>query len=205
MTPHHQWLHDYEPYIVPIKLAINQVIYSAEKGCIMFEPKSVDEKPIHQVHFSHVLHVLFLQNNLLSVLHLTTAHDFKVHIIRNKMAFIHGGATAFTATVCNNTAYLDSSTLLNPGFALSTSTISCPDHPLLYHCLGHVGSDQLEQALKHDLVNGIQTSNYYPIPAICKPCLARKQHCDPFPKATSTCASEPLELIHSDLHGHMPT
>ena len=39
---------------------------------------------------------------------------------------------------------------------------------------------------------------------ICEPCLAGKLSAAPFPSSTSR-ASQPLELIHSDLHGPLKT
>jgi hypothetical protein len=38
---------------------------------------------------------------------------------------------------------------------------------------------------------------------VCKPCLAGKMHSNPFPSSPS-CATQPLELVHTDLHGHLP-
>ena len=39
---------------------------------------------------------------------------------------------------------------------------------------------------------------------ICEPCLAGKMHSNPFPTSQSR-TSAPLELVHSDLHGPLPT
>jgi len=38
---------------------------------------------------------------------------------------------------------------------------------------------------------------------ICEPCLAGKMHSNPFPLSLNR-ALQPLELIHSDLHGPLP-
>jgi transposase InsO family protein len=43
-----------------------------------------------------------------------------------------------------------------------------------------------------------------PTDTVCEPCLAGKQHRDPFPKQSSTRMTEPLSLVHSDLHGPLP-
>jgi len=38
---------------------------------------------------------------------------------------------------------------------------------------------------------------------VCKPCLTGKMHSNAFP-SSSSCATQPLELVHSDLHGPLP-
>ena len=38
---------------------------------------------------------------------------------------------------------------------------------------------------------------------VCKPCLASKMHSNPFPSSASQ-VTQPLELVHSDLHGPLP-
>jgi len=40
------------------------------------------------------------------------------------------------------------------------------------------------------------------IPTICEPCLAGKMHFNPFPSSSSP--TQPLKLVHSDLHGPLP-
>ncbi|KAF9261775.1 hypothetical protein L218DRAFT_799911, partial [Marasmius fiardii PR-910] len=54
-------------YVVPIHLADSWVVYSEEKGVVVFNP----EGGSRLVHFSDVLHVPDLHNNLLSPFHLT--------------------------------------------------------------------------------------------------------------------------------------
>jgi len=38
---------------------------------------------------------------------------------------------------------------------------------------------------------------------VCEPCLAGKMHSNPFLSSASH-ATQPLELVHSDLHGSLP-
>ena len=38
---------------------------------------------------------------------------------------------------------------------------------------------------------------------VCEPCLAGKMHSNPFPSSPSR-ATQPLELVHMDLHGPLP-
>jgi len=82
MTPHRQWLLDYKPYVVPIRLADNTIVYSAGVGSVVFNPIIKGEKCC-PVQFTRVLHVPMLHHNLLSVLFLTRQRKFDVHIDAN--------------------------------------------------------------------------------------------------------------------------
>ncbi|KAG2059952.1 hypothetical protein BDR06DRAFT_850004, partial [Suillus hirtellus] len=61
MTPHCHWLHNYAPKHVPIKLADNNIVYSAREGTVVFSPV-VNGKHIRAVEFTRVLHIPDLQN-----------------------------------------------------------------------------------------------------------------------------------------------
>ncbi|KAF9263872.1 hypothetical protein L218DRAFT_813075, partial [Marasmius fiardii PR-910] len=39
----------------------------------------------------------------------------------------------------------------------------------------------------------------------CEPCIHSKQHCHNILQGPSICRSKPLELIHTDLKGPLPT
>ena len=54
------------------------------------------------------------------------------------------------------------------------------------------------------LVAGIDIKSNQPPDPICEPCLSGKMNANPFPSST-TCATKPLELIHTDLHGPFRT
>ena len=131
MTPHREWLRDYEPYRIPIRLATNEVVYSVGKGTVLFSPV-IGGKPSQSVLFSHVLHVPALQNNLLAVLHLTTKHDFMVTIIKDHMSFVQRGDLLFTATVRNSAGFLNGKTIPNPEYALNVTSSPIIDRPLLH-------------------------------------------------------------------------
>ena len=204
MTPHREWLRDYEPYRAPIRLATNEVVYSAGKGTVLFAPV-IGGKPSQSVLFSRVLHVPALQNNLLAVLHLTSKHEFTVTIAKDHMLFTQRGDLLFTATVRNGSGYLNGTTIPNPEYALSVAKSPIITRSLLHQRLGHIGKDRLERLLKDNMVKGIQITDPTPIPDICEPCLAGKQHRAPFPHQSENRSTTPLQLVVSDLHGPMPT
>ena len=56
---------------------------------------------------------------------------------------------------------------------------------------------------KGDLVTGMVINSEEQPDPICEPCLAGKMHSKPFPHSPNR-TSQPLELVHSDLHGPLP-
>jgi hypothetical protein len=99
MTPHHHWLRNYAPRRVPIKLADNNIVYSAGVRTVVFSPV-VDGKTVRAVEFTRVSHVPDLRNNLLSVLYLTRNIGFTVHINSSHMSFERPtGTPLFVATI----------------------------------------------------------------------------------------------------------
>lgn len=63
--------------------------------------------------------------------------------------------------------------------------------------------DALRQAFRDQLVSGLPDGGARQ--GQCISCLLEKQHCEAIPKASTRCASELLELVHSDLCGPMQT
>jgi len=56
---------------------------------------------------------------------------------------------------------------------------------------------------KEGLVTGMTFGSSTKLDIVCKPCLTGKMHSNAFP-SSSSCATQPLELVHSDLHGPLP-
>ncbi|KAJ3910869.1 hypothetical protein F5877DRAFT_86864, partial [Lentinula edodes] len=111
MTPHRNWIRNYTPHRVPIRLADHTVVYSEGIGEVLFTP-IVDGKEVRQVLFSRVLHVPSLNNNLLSVLYLTKHKGFTVQILRDTMEFTLNDSVLFTASVNNKSVgYLNGHTI----------------------------------------------------------------------------------------------
>jgi len=134
-----------------------------------------------------------------------------VSINSQKMSFVQNGTLLFTASIHANAAYLDgcvSSPTLSPMPSLIMPIVSSPrvllvalDANLLHRRLRHVGKDRLKQLLDDNLASGIDATRPGTVPDHCEPCIAAKQHRDPFPEVASSRATQPLERVHSDLHG----
>jgi hypothetical protein len=94
---------NYQPHCIPMHIANDAVVYSAGIGDVV-TPSNCKLPPCH---LTCVLHVPELQNNLLSVLHLVTHHEFKATIEGTCMELSQGGALQFTASICKSTAFMD--------------------------------------------------------------------------------------------------
>jgi hypothetical protein len=87
-------------------------------------------------------------------------------------------------------------------FAHISSTLPL-DLNLWHHQFAHHNYADVRKMIREGMVTGlILVSKQQPDP-ICEPCLAGKMHSNPFP-SSQHCATHPLELIHSDLHGPLP-
>ena len=74
----------------------------------------------------------------------------------------------------------------------------------LWHCrLGHLGMDNVIKIANGNMVKGIGHLSSESKP-FCEGCVMGKQHRCPYPKGISYRATEPFELIHSDVCGPMP-
>src|SRR6266545_2591247 len=74
----------------------------------------------------------------------------------------------------------------------------------LWHrrCCHHNLAD-ITRMHKEGLVTGMTFGSSTKLDIVCEPCLAGKMHSNPFPSSSSR-ATQPLELVHSDLHGPLP-
>ena len=199
MTPHKSWIRNYKPHRVPIRLADNSVIYSEGIGSVCFRPL-INNTHARDIEFTKVLHVPALCNMLLAVLHLTKYKGIDVLISKSKMSFIDQHKnTLFTATIGKDEiGYLDGFTIDNMEKAHLVSTLPL-DLSLWHKQLGHHKYDDIKRMMSKHLVDGmVLDSDAKPDP-ICEPCLAGKMHANPFP-LSENCATELLELIHSDVH-----
>ena len=203
MTPHSHWIRNYTPFRTPIRLANDDIVYSAGIGSVRFVP-TIGGKKARVVEFTQVLHVPDLRTNLLSILYLTRQKQFTVLINSREMRFTRNNTTLFTAQINeNNAAFLDGATDANTEFASYISTLPL-DISLWHRRLAHHDHSSVKQMKSKNLVTGIDIkSNKSPDP-ICEPCLAGKMNANPFPPS-KTRASKPLELIHTDLHGPFKT
>ena len=184
MTPHRNWIKNYQPLVIPIQLADHKVIYSAGVGNVQFSPE-VDGKYTRTLEFTKVLHVPALHSNLLSVLYLTQNKNFTVTIPRDRINFIQNKILLFTVSVNGlNTAALNGTVIPILKFAKVSNT-SILDVSLWHRRFAHLNLDSVKLLIRSDLVDGLTIKSSEKPHTICEPCLAGKQHRNPFPTSTT--------------------
>jgi hypothetical protein len=104
MSTQRRWFKTLKPHVVPICVANDAIVYSKGIGSIVMEPTN---NLLGLLLLTSFLYVPALQNNLLLVLHLVSNHCFCVEIEGTGMLFLRNGQPMFTATIRNNTAWLD--------------------------------------------------------------------------------------------------
>ena len=136
MTPHRQWMRNYNEMRVSIKLADHTIIYSAGIGTVVFNPV-VKGKELRSVELTRVLHVPQLRNNLLACLYLTKRKGFKLEVDDTTMHFKRAGETLFTARITSqHTGILNGVT--EPLFEQAGAAATLPfDINLWHRHLGH--------------------------------------------------------------------
>ncbi|KAI5115651.1 hypothetical protein M0805_007945, partial [Coniferiporia weirii] len=120
------------------------------------------------------------------------------------MLFHHSGSLLFTATVTSSySGILDGSVVPNTEFTGLSST--CPfDYTLWHHCFAHLNHSSVKKLIQSKLVDGIQLDSTATPDPICEPCIVGKQTCADVPKSVSSCHSNLLELMYTDVHGPLP-
>ena len=160
----------------------------------------MDGKASQPIEFTRVLHVPSLRNNLLSCLYLARHKRIEIHINAVRMNFSLNGKSIFCAPIrSDNCAIVSGSTEPPPESVNWVSTL--PLTLSLWHrrCCHHNLPD-IAKMLKDAMVTGMTIGSSEKPDVVCEPCLAGKMHSNPFPSSPSR-AKEPLELVHSDLHG----
>jgi hypothetical protein len=206
MTPHRNWIRDYTPFCVPIRLADNTIVYSEGVGSVVFKPV-IAGKELRAVEFTHVLHVPDLQNNLLSVLYLSCRRGIDIYISTKELAmiFLLDGERLFMAPIDeNNSAFLAGTTEVFTEHAHRSISTLPADRNLWHRCFAHHGYNVVNKIVKDELVTGMHINMRAKPDPICKPCLAGKMNAHPF-STSSSRAANPLDLIHTDLHGPFKT
>ena len=201
MTPHRAIFHDYKPHRRSIHLANGSTVYSEGIGSILFLP-TINGTKLRPVLFSDVLHVPALANNLLSVLSIMSRCNVHVTIQKKSMVFSLNNNTLFEAEIMpNHAAFLVGETLTPTESCMAAISTLPPSLSLWHQRFAHHSIPSIKQLISRNLVKGlyIEPAASKDLDPICEPCLAGKMNATPFSPSPSR-ASQPLELVHSDLH-----
>ena len=160
-----------------MRLANNQIVYSAGLGSMLFVPEVEGKGTGRPVLFSRVLHVPELGSNLLSVLYLVCHHQFHVHISSHSMDFERDGTTLFTAPIdASNIAFLAGEVVSALESAqLSASSTLPMDEALWHRRFAHFHHAGVRSIVQGSLVDGCKLDSHTPSDPICEPCKSFRQ------------------------------
>ena len=123
-------------------------------------------------------------------------------IEQDTMHFIRDNKIAFQAkTGASNSAFLVGETIPVEEFASLSSATTLPlDWDLWHRHLCHHHLAGIRKLQSGNLVTGFKLDSQADPDPVCEACKPGKMHADPFPPSSSR-ASKPLQLVHSDVHG----
>ena len=189
MTLYNNWIRNYRPYRMPVKLADYRIIYSKGIRSILFRPVK-NGKKYKDVEFTRILHVPAFHNNLLSVLYLTKYKGIDVHISAITRNFFHQKSWLFSATINddNDLGYLNGS-IVDIMESVQLAFMLSLDLSLWHKWLEYHNSSDICKMILDELVDGLVLE---PDP-ICKLCLVGQMHANLF-LSSEHCTTEVLEL-----------
>ncbi len=74
---------------------------------------------------------------------------------------------------------------------------------LWHYRFGHLGMHNVNKLMNDDMVKGMDSVNDGGKDSVCEGCVMGKQHRTEYPKGVAKRATEPFELVHSDVCGPM--
>jgi hypothetical protein len=150
--------------------------------------------------FENVLHVPKLFVNLLSMYQMTNSSTRKKFIFTPNSVDIYDMQTnsrASTSEVNHHSRLHTFSEFIEPDFALLFTHVD-ESSKIWHERFGHLNFRYTQHLSKHILVDGLP---YIPFSkGVCEGCVLGKHPQEKFNKGKR--ASEPLDMIHSDLMGH---
>ena len=72
---------------------------------------------------------------------------------------------------------------------------------LWHYRFGHLGMHNVNKLMNDDMVKGMDSVNDGGKDSVCEGCVMGKQHRTEYPKRVAKRATEPFELVHSDVCG----
>ncbi|GBN19276.1 Copia protein [Araneus ventricosus] len=187
---------------IKIIVADGKIISSQGIGKIYFQ--TITKDGIHEICLQNAYYLPQLECNLLSVKRITEK-GFTVNFNKNKCVVMKDKTVYLEAISNNNSLYeviMHEDKVSNHNFAYN-----CNNHNCLYlwhKRLGHRNINSIKQLVKENLADGIQLDNCQHI-GNCIHCIKNKLSEFPYPKEAKYRATHPLDLVHSDLCGPMPT
>jgi len=133
-----------------IKLANDSIVYSEGVSTVLFQP-SVNGKVIENIKLTLVLHIPEINNNLLSIIHMTQNNGFPVIILSQRMDFVKNNMIQLTAGINEgNAAFLNGKTvcLVEDARAVRTTEL---DINLWHKRLSHQNYADIHEIYKRNI------------------------------------------------------
>jgi hypothetical protein len=145
-----------------------------------------------------------LSSNLLSVLYLSKMKGYRVIAEHDFMKFYHSGKLFSSATVNDHRiAKLDGHTACSSPEISNIASAAPLDLQLWHRRFSHLNYADVKRLVSGNLISGLTIKSSTVPDPICEPCIAGRQHRTVIKE--SNTEYELLGLIHSDLHGPLPT
>ena len=163
--------------------------------------------PVENGHFSDVLCVPKISCNLLSVYQITHSGEGKTVTFRPHQVVIKDFKNPqnilATGTVDDITRLYKFNNFGSSPFPSVFIAHSDNLSKLWHEQFGHLNYHSLQQLCKDNMVTSLPMVSCKD--GVCSSCVLEKHHRDSFGKRASWHASVPLELVHSDLCGPLPS
>ena len=177
-----------------VHLGDNRSILAYGKGT--YHVKADVESHTQKISLQEVLHLPELEKNLLSVHAMVkcgatvTFKDNKCEISRNSKILAMGEIQGKLYTL----------KIVEEHVKVAKQQLNTDRY--LWHCrLGHLGMNNVNKLIDENMVSGMNGVSDAKENQFCEACTKGKQHHCPNPKTADYCASEPFELVHSDVCG----
>lgn len=196
MCRERKWMYDVSPTTISnIKVADNKTVAVEGCGSVNLHIKDSEGKP-QKIQVRNVLYVPSLTTNLLSVSQMTK-NGCEVNFGKDCCNVYQNQKLILTASQYNNMYVLKDFS----GIPALLSTVDENDINLWHLRMGHLNFTDLQKI--GNSVDGVYELSKKDI-QVCTTCMEGKMNRLPF-KNIGTRASEPLQLIHTDLCGPMET
>ena len=190
MTNHKEWYKTLRPTEQSILVAVGNDAKCPAKGTgtISFVSSTGDTKDL-----SDVLYVPDIGRNLLSVSAITD-RGLKVHFDQQSAVILDKKDNIVGRGSRQDNLYV---------LSAFSAQVHKGTSKLWHERFGHISFAVLKEMQKQGLVANLPALEE--MPDVCNACMMGKQHQLPFPQESKNRAMAPLQLVHADLCGKMPT
>ena len=191
-------LFEFVKYKHPLKIFLGDSTFVLAQGKGKVRLPKCDGSDDAYIALHKVLLVPKLTKNLLSVPAMAQM-GAEVCFDKEKCVVIKDGKKITVGNVLAGKLYR----VTAPEFSHHSTASNAPSLKIWHERLGHLNLDYVNQLTKKNLVTGMRIDDSVSSEKICESCVIGKMHKQCFPKVSQHRATQPMELIHTDLCGPM--